>query len=176
MHLSEPKVPLQTHAGPHLDAGGSLRQISSRTSSGMGEGLASRRRGLSSASAKPKGEAKPKSKPSIRLAESNETEADADARTEERAAAARERNRLDRDAAVLAVLVVLDLWLSDQVEHGMANFVANAAQSCRTIRNAWSTQNLRDLPDGWIRRRHASLPCLTLLALWPQFANWDRFI
>src|SRR5689334_13853969 len=71
----------------------------------------SRRRGTSSATAKPKDEPKPKSRPSIRLTEATETEAVTDAKTEQRAAAARERNRLDREAAVLAGLEDLDLWL-----------------------------------------------------------------
>jgi hypothetical protein len=93
----------------------------------------SRRRGTSSAPGKPKDESKPKPQASIRLTETAGTEAVADAKAEQRAAAARERNRLDREAAVLAGLEDLDLWLLDQVQHGMANFVAQAAQSCRTI-------------------------------------------
>src|SRR5215813_6306558 len=93
----------------------------------------SRRRGTSSTKDKPGDESKPKSRPSIRLTETSETEAVTDAKAEQRAAAARERNRLDREAAVLGGLEDLDLWLLDQVQQGMANFVAQAAQSCRTI-------------------------------------------
>ena len=48
-------------------------------------------------------------------------------------AAAHERNRLEREAAVLAGLEDPDTWLSDQVQHGMANCVAQTAQMCRTI-------------------------------------------
>ncbi len=113
----------------------------------------SRRRGTSSATAKPKDEPKPKSQPSIRLTEATETEAVTDAKTEQRAAAARERNRLDREAAVLAGLEDLDLWLSDQVQHGMANFVAQAAQSCRTI-----CQRLVDAKASGLAGRLDALP------------------
>src|SRR6201993_3762379 len=93
----------------------------------------SRRRGTSAAASKSEDENQPKTKPSIRLTEVPETGADTDPKAEQRAAAARERNRLEREAAVLAGLEDLDIWLSDQVQHGMANFVAQAAQACRTI-------------------------------------------
>jgi hypothetical protein len=94
----------------------------------------SRRRGTSTEPSKTEeGSKKPKSRPSIRLTEIPEAEANADPKAEQRAAAARERNRLERDAAVLAGLDDLDTWLSDQVQHGMASFVAQAAQACRTI-------------------------------------------
>ena len=84
----------------------------------------SRRRGTSNSASETDEEAKPKTKPSIRLTEIPEAEVDADPKAEQRAAAARERNRLEREAAVLAGLEDLDTWLSDQVQHGMANFVA----------------------------------------------------
>lgn len=93
----------------------------------------SRRRGTSAAAIKAEDAAKPKARPSIRLIDTPETGAETDPRAEQRAAAARERNRLDREAAVLAGLEDLDTWLSDQVQHGMANFVAQTAQACRTI-------------------------------------------
>src|SRR5215467_7010226 len=93
----------------------------------------SRRRGSSSAAAKNEDEAQPKPRPSIRLTEIPEAAATADPKSEQRAAAARERNRVEREAAVLAGLDDLDTWLSDQVQHGMANFVAQAPQACRTI-------------------------------------------
>src|SRR5215467_13254176 len=94
-----------------------------------------RRRGPSATAGKPTGEggAKPKARPSIRATGVAEAEPETDAKAEQRAAAARERNRLEREAAVLAGLEDLDTWLSDQVQHGMANFVAQAAQACRTI-------------------------------------------
>ncbi len=50
-----------------------------------------------------------------------------------RAAAAQERNRRDREASVLAGLEELDLWLADQVDRGMAVFVARSAPACRLI-------------------------------------------
>lgn len=93
----------------------------------------SRRRGPSAATSKSEDEGKPKSRPSIRLTDIPEAAAEADPKAEQRAAAARERNRLERETAVLAGLEDLDTWLSDQVQHGMANFVAQTAQACRTI-------------------------------------------
>lgn len=93
----------------------------------------SRRRGTPTAATKTEDGAKPESRPSIRLTDMPEAGAEADPKSEQRAAAARERNRLDREAAVLAGLEDLDTWLSDQVQHGMANFVAQTAQACRTI-------------------------------------------
>src|SRR5215471_5974757 len=92
----------------------------------------SRRRGTSTATTRTGSEAQ-QEKPSIRLTEIPEVQADADPKAEQRAAAVRERNRLEREAAVLAGLDDLDVWLADQVQHGMANFVAQAAQACRTI-------------------------------------------
>src|SRR5215468_3583780 len=94
----------------------------------------SRRREPSSATP-PKSDDKAgsKAKPSIRLAEIPEAATIADPKAEQRSAAARERNRLEREAAVLAGLDDLDVWLSDQVQHGMAHFVAQTAQLCRTI-------------------------------------------
>jgi hypothetical protein len=94
----------------------------------------SRRRGTSTAASQPKDDSrKSKPRPSIRLTEIPEVEAQAGPNAEQRAAAARERNRLEREAAVLAGLDDLDVWLSDQVQHGMASFVAQTAQACRTI-------------------------------------------
>ena len=93
----------------------------------------SRRRGSSTPGKKAEDKDERKPRPSIRLAEMPEATADADPKAEQRAAAARERNRLEREAAVLAGLDELDVWLADQVQHGVANFVAQAAQACRTI-------------------------------------------
>src|SRR6266853_430750 len=90
----------------------------------------SRRRGTSTAESKAGDNAQqPKSRPSIGLTDTPEAEANTDPKAEERAAATRERNRLDREAAVLAGLEDLDTWLSDQVQNGMANFVAQTAQA-----------------------------------------------
>jgi hypothetical protein len=57
----------------------------------------------------------------------------ADPKAEARALAQRERNRQEREAAILAGLDELDLWLSDQLEGGITGFVANAASVCRRI-------------------------------------------
>lgn len=114
----------------------------------------SRRRGTSTAASKAEDEAKqPKPRPSIRLAEVPEAGANADPKAEQRAAAARERNRLEREAAVLAGLEDLDTWLLDQVQHGMANFVAQAAQACRTI-----AQRLVDAKASGLAGRLDALP------------------
>src|SRR5262249_43584554 len=114
----------------------------------------SRRRGPATAG-KPTSEegAKPKARPSIRATRVPEAEPEADAKAEQRAAAARERNRLEREAAVLAGLEDLDTWLSDQVQHGIANFVAQAAQSCRTI-----SQRLVDAKAPGLAGRLDALP------------------
>jgi hypothetical protein len=114
----------------------------------------SRRRGSSAAANKPEEEAEQaKTRPSIRLTETSVAAVDADRKAEQRAAAARERNRLEREAAVLAGLEDLDTWLSDQVQHGMANFVAQAAQACRTI-----AQRLVDAKATGLAGRLDALP------------------
>ena len=82
-----------------------------------------------------------------------EAVATADPKSEQRAAAARERNRLEREAAVLAGLEDLDTWLSDQVQRGMANFVAQTAQACRTI-----AQRLVDAKAPGLAGRLDALP------------------
>src|SRR5262250_1615142 len=113
----------------------------------------SRRRGSSSAPAKNEEETQPKPRPSIRLTEIPEAAATADAKAEQRAAAARERNRVEREEAVLAGLDDFDTWLSDQVQHGMANFVAQTAQVCRTI-----AQRLVDAKAPGLAGRLDALP------------------
>jgi hypothetical protein len=112
----------------------------------------SRRRGTSTAASQSEGE-EPKTRPSISLAERPEAEATADPKAEQRAAAARERNRLDREASVLAGLEALDNWLSDQVQQGMASFVAQPAQACRTI-----AQRLVDAKASGLAGRLDALP------------------
>jgi len=106
----------------------------------------SRRRGTSAASGKTEDEEQqPNSRPSIRFTEIPEAAAKADPKAEQRAAAARERNRLEREEAVLAGLEELETWLSDQVEHGMASFVAQiAVDSALDIwRGFWHKQRFR---------------------------------
>jgi len=113
----------------------------------------SRRRGTSNSASKTDDEAKPQTRPSIRLTEIPEAGADTDPKAEQRAAAARERNRLEREAAVLAGLEDLDTWLSDQVQQGMANFIAQTAQVCRTI-----AQRLVDAKAPGLAGRLDALP------------------
>lgn len=99
----------------------------------------------------PEGYSKPKA--SISLARQyEETEKD-DPKAEARAAAARERNRQDREASMLAGLDDLDVWLNDQVHRGMAAFVAQSAQACRTI-----AQRLVDAKVSGLASRLEALP------------------
>ena len=111
----------------------------------------SRRRGTSAAAKEDEGESKPR--PSIRATETSEAVSEADPKAEQRAAAARERNRLERESAVLAGLEDLDVWLLDQVQQGMATFVAQAAQACRTI-----AQRLVDAKASGLAGRLDALP------------------
>ena len=60
-------------------------------------------------------------------------EAVPDGKAAARAVAAQERNRKERESSILAGLDELDVWLSDQVERGMAAFVAQSGTACRTI-------------------------------------------
>jgi hypothetical protein len=60
---------------------------------------------------------------------------------------------LERETAVLAGLEDLDTWLSDQVQQGMASFVAQTAQSCRTI-----AQRLVDAKAPGLAGRLDALP------------------
>jgi hypothetical protein len=113
----------------------------------------SRRRGGSTPGKKPDGTDESKPRPSIRLTDLPEARAEADPKAEQRAAAARERNRLEREAAVLAGLDELDVWLADQVQQGVANFVAQAAQACRTI-----AQRLVDAKAPGLAGRLDALP------------------
>lgn len=113
----------------------------------------SRRRGKSTTAIKDEDEEQPKPKPSIRLTEIPEVAEKPDPKAEQRAAAARERNRLEREAAVLAGLDDLDIWMSDQVRHGMATFIAQTAQACRTI-----AQRLVDAKASGLAGRLDALP------------------
>ena len=113
----------------------------------------SRRRGKSTPAIEDEDDEQPKPKPSIRLTEIPELSEKPDPKAEQRAAAARERNRLEREAAVLAGLDDLDIWMSDQVQHGMATFVAQTAQACRTI-----AQRLVDAKASGLAGRLDALP------------------
>ncbi len=109
-----------------------------------------RRRGPGSGAAAVEDDGKPK--PSILLAQAEE-EALADPRAEARAAAARERNRVEREASILAGLDDLDVWLRDQVDRGMAAFVAQSSKACRLI-----AQRLVDAKAPALASRVDSLP------------------
>jgi SWIM zinc finger len=82
-----------------------------------------------------------------------EDAAAADSKAEARAAAQRERNRQEREATILAGLDELDRWLSDQLERGIAGFVANAASACRQI-----VQRLVDAKASTLATRLDGLP------------------
>lgn len=56
-----------------------------------------------------------------------------DPKAEARAAQARERNQKEREIAMLAGLDDLDTWISDQLERGLVNFPAHAADDCRLL-------------------------------------------
>jgi hypothetical protein len=91
----------------------------------------SRRRGPNSATASNDGDA-PKPKVSLSITGTPEEETE-DPKAAARAAVARERNRLERESSIRAGLDELDLWLEDQIERGMAAFVAQSSAACRTI-------------------------------------------
>jgi hypothetical protein len=110
----------------------------------------SRRRGPSQAA--PAADAAPKVSIAVAASDSEEA-AVADPKAEARAAAQRERNRRDREAAILAGLDEFDLWLSDQLENGIAAFVANAAGACRRM-----AQRLVDAKASALATRLDSLP------------------
>ena len=109
----------------------------------------SRRRGPA-AKAEEANEAKPK--PSIAAAAA-EAVAEPDPKSEARAAAQREKNRKDREAAILAGLEELDVWLADQVERGMAVFVSQCTQVCKVI-----AQRLVDAKASGLAARLEALP------------------
>lgn len=113
----------------------------------------SRRRVTADTTSKSADEAKSKPRPSIHLTDIPDATAQVDPKAEQRAAAARERNRADRESTILAGLEELDVWLSDQVQQGMANFVSQAAQSCRTI-----AQRLVDAKASGLAGRLDALP------------------
>jgi hypothetical protein len=116
-----------------------------------------RRRGSNLATERPAAEqlaedGAPKAKPSMRLI-ADEPETTADPKAEARAAAARERNRTDREAAILSGLDDLDVWLADQVDRGMAGFVAHCSKECRGI-----AQRLVDAKAPGLATRLDALP------------------
>jgi hypothetical protein len=101
-----------------------------------------RRRGKSGAPAStandaddgaPRGEERKPRGGSIAEALAQAPEAPADPKAAARAEAQRERIRQEREASILAGLDELDLWIADQLNHGLSGFAANAQKSCRTL-------------------------------------------
>lgn len=90
--------------------------------------------------------------PSKSLLQAPEPEAP-EAKVGARALAARERNAKDREASVLNGLDELDLWLEDQVEGGLAGFVAEASSRCRLM-----AQRLVDAKAPGLATRLDALP------------------
>jgi hypothetical protein len=111
----------------------------------------SRRRGPAAERSAAATDAGPKA--SIEATALTPQESDTDPKAEARAAAARERNRLEREASVLAGLDELDVWLSDQVDRGLAGFPAQCSQACRLI-----AQRLVDAKASGLATRLESLP------------------
>jgi hypothetical protein len=69
----------------------------------------------------------------VLLAAAGAPEQPPDPKAQARAAASRERNRAEREGAIRDGLAALDLWLQDQVDRGMAGFVAQSSAACRSI-------------------------------------------
>lgn len=90
----------------------------------------SRRRG--SAGAKTPSEDRDGPAPSMDLAVADENKVP-DEKAQARAEAIRERSRAEREAAIVAGLADLDIWMQDQVERGIAGFVTQSAKQCRVI-------------------------------------------
>lgn len=89
----------------------------------------SRRRGPSAAPQSADDAGKPKAS----IGQTVEAEEIIDPKAEARAAAARERNRKDREASIANGLDEFDLWISDQLDTGIAAFAGNAGQLCRVM-------------------------------------------
>lgn len=111
----------------------------------------SRRRGPGAGGADDSKDGKPKA--SITATSSSATQVEVDPKSEARAAAARERNRQEREASILSGLDDLDVWISDQVDRGLAGFAAQSTQSCRVI-----AQRMVDAKASGLATRLESLP------------------
>jgi hypothetical protein len=131
-----------------LRADGKLAFASAQVPAWVSDWL-SRRRGSSSVSSQADGAPKA----SFQATTSAVPENQPDPKAEARAVAARERNRLDREASVMAGLDDLDLWISDQLDRGLAGFAAQSAHACRII-----AQRLVDAKASGLATRMESLP------------------
>ena len=110
----------------------------------------SRRRGPSQATSPEAASAKASVADAI---SGGEETAATDPKAEARTVVQRERNRQQREVAILAGLDELDRWLSDQLERGIAGFVASAASACRQI-----VQRLVDAKASGLATRLDGLP------------------
>jgi hypothetical protein len=131
-----------------LRADGKLAFASAQVPAWVSDWL-SRRRGSSSVPSQADGTLKA----SIQVTTSAVPEDQPDPTAEARAAAARERNRMEREASVMAGLDDLDLWISDQLERGLAGFAAQSAQACRLI-----AQRLVDAKASGVAARMENVP------------------
>jgi hypothetical protein len=111
----------------------------------------SRRRGPSAGV--PAGEDRPKAS----IASTTEAEDVAGPKAEARAAAARERNRTERETSIANGLDELDIWLSDQVDAGLAAFPAKSLSACRVM-----AQRLFDAKAAGLALRVDTLPARLL--------------
>lgn len=105
-----------------------------------------------------------KSRASIAATSSGDTQVEADPKAEARAVAARERNRKEREESILNGLDDLDVWITDQVDRGLAGFAVQSTQVCRVI-----AQRMVDAKASGLATRLESLP-LRLFSL-PESAR-----
>lgn len=80
-----------------------------------------------------------------------------DPKAEARAVAARERNRTEREASIANGLDELDIWLSDQIDAGLAAFPAKSSAACRVM-----AQRLFDAKASGLALRVDGLPARLL--------------
>jgi SWIM zinc finger len=103
---------------------------------------------------------KAEEKPKASIATALEPEAAVvDPKAQARAAAQRERNRVEREAAILAGMEELDLWILDQLERGLAGFQSVAHEQC-----ALAARRLVDAKASGLASRIEQLPA-TLFGL-----------
>ncbi len=72
-----------------------------------------------------------------------------DEKSEARAAQQRERLKTQREESIISGLDELDLWIGDQLNRGLAGFMATAAQNCRSLAQRMVDAKAPGLA-GWI--------------------------
>lgn len=132
----------------------------------MGERLAREAPGTSGSTVKPADQDAPRAPPSIRLLADAEVEK-TDSKAESTASAARERNRAQREAAILAGLDHLEIWLTDQIDGGMAAFATQCHRECRALAQRLVDAKAAGLQAGWSRFRRGSSRCRKRRGLLP---------